>query len=107
MTPKKRMQLAMTAAMEGQQTVVANIGAKVEVSQMELVCLVNFAEVGLMSLFSALDGEAGAAAEADLERTLDAIRQEFGKDGADGLNRLSQSTAALLRGEKFAQYLAR
>lgn len=100
--------IAITARMEGEQTVVSAIGKKVKVSQMELVCLVNFAEIGLMSVFAGLEGAMGDEASADLNKTLQAIRVAFGKNGADdGLSRLSQSAAALLRSEKFSKYLAR
>ena len=95
----------MTAAMGGEEVIVANIGKKVKLSQMELICLVNFAEVGLMSVFSSLEGKNGEEAEASLDEHIERIRKEFGKDGRDGLNRLATSTAALLRG-KFASYVA-
>lgn len=101
--------LRMNAVMDGAQSVVARIGSKVEVSQMELICLTNFAEVGLMYLFSLLEGKSGVAAEAELEKHLDAIREEFKNSPTDdnGLTRLSQSTVAMLRSEKFGKYLVR
>jgi hypothetical protein len=100
-----RKELAIAAHMDGELVIVANIGKKVKVSQMELICLVSFAEIGLLSLFSSLDGETGAQAEADLEEHLDAIRKTFSAKGVDGLNRLTTSAAALLRRKKFGQYL--
>jgi hypothetical protein len=105
----ERKNLALNAHMEGQQVILKSIGTQVKVSQMELICLVNFAEVGLMSLYSALDGEVGEQAEAELEKHLNAIRKVFsGKGGTvDGLNRLSCSTAALLRSPRFRKYLTR
>lgn len=101
---KKRM-LAITAAMEGQQTVLRNIGKKVKVSQMELICLCTFAEIGIMSVFSELEGEAGEKAAAELDALMDAIRKHFAAHGQDGLNRLMRSTVALLRSPKFHQYI--
>lgn len=92
--------------MDGQQVIVANIGKQVSVSQMELICLVNFAAVGLMSIFSILDGQCGEEAQKSLDEQINRIRKEFGRDGADGLNRLSASTVAMLRSPKFTQYIA-
>lgn len=97
--------ISMTAAMEGDAVVVANIGQKKKVSEMELICLVNFAEIGVMSLFAALDGEEGEAAAKELDQHLDAIRRVFAKRGNDGLNRLSQSITAMLRSERFEKYV--
>jgi hypothetical protein len=105
MNADKRKLLAMNARMEGEEVVLSGIGDKIKVSEMELICLVNFAEIGLMSLFANLDGPQGDEAAAELEKHVDGIRREFSKEGSDGLNRLSQSTAALLRGSKFAKYL--
>jgi hypothetical protein len=108
MDDEQRRMIAVTARMEGNAAVVANIGKKILVSEMELICLTNFAEIGLLSIFASLDGEAGEAADADLDGALDAVRRGFARDTADdGLMRLSTSTAALLRGTKFSKYIAR
>src|SRR5690348_3590031 len=101
----KRKLLKITAAMEGQEVIVANIGKKVSLSEMEMICLVNFAEIGLMSIFAALDGKAGEEAEASLNEHMDRIREQFGgENGRDGLNQLATSCAAMLRGRRFFQY---
>jgi hypothetical protein len=101
----ERESIRFTAEMEGNATVVANIGDKKRISEMELICLVNFAEIGLFSLFASIDGQIGEDAHRDLEQRVDAIRKTFAKGEADGLNRLSTSTAAMLRSERFRRYL--
>ena len=105
LTHEQKKRLSLDAHMEGQQQVVANIGDRVTVSEMELICLTNFAEIGLMSLFAMLEGKAGQDAERCLERSMEAIRGMFATDKTDGLQRLSQSTVAMLRSEKFQKYI--
>lgn len=99
MNERKKKLLRMTASMEGEAVIVANIGKKIELSEMEIICLVNFAEVGVMSVFAAMDGPTGDDAEQSLNAHLDRIRKEF------GITRLSASTCSLLRGKLF-KYLA-
>jgi hypothetical protein len=107
MDAETKKMLAMTAHMEGQEVVIAKIGKAVSVSEMELICLANFAEIGIMSLFSELDGKPGEDAQEMLNQHLDRIRKDFAsRGGHDGLDRLSQGTAALLRGNKFFGYIA-
>lgn len=106
MNDETRKRLRMDAEMEGQATIVKNIGKQVSLSQMELVCLVNFAEIGVMSLFAAIDGPTGEDADRELNAYLDRVREAFSKDGSDGLIRLQTSTCAMLRSPKFHNYIA-
>lgn len=104
MNPEYRKYLSMSAHMEGMEAIVASMGYKHKVSDMELMCLCNFAELGCLALFSKLEGEAGEQAEAELQAHIAGIRKQFAKSGGDGVNRLSASTVAILRG-KFFKYL--
>jgi hypothetical protein len=100
--------LRMTAAMEGEQTVLARIGNKVKLSEMELICLVNFAEVGVLSTFCSMDGEEADLAERELEKHINAIRKEFSRDqDASGLPRLLQSTIAIIQSDRIRKYLVK
>jgi hypothetical protein len=104
MTNEDREMIAVTASMEGNATVCANIGRKVTVSEMELICLVNFAAAGLWFLYSQLEDELGEYAERELEKTFETIRRVFASKGQDGLERLSCSLAAILNSERFIKY---
>lgn len=106
MDDEAKKMLRMTAEMEGLAAIVKGIGEEISLSQMELICLVNFAEVGVMSMFAEMDGPSGDDAAKRLALHLDRIREEFGKDGRDGLMRLLTSTVAMLRGRRFSRYLA-
>ncbi len=99
--------VAITARMEGHCVVVKNIGKKVKVSEMELVTLCNFAELGLMSVFSELDGESGELAAQERNKLKEILRQAFNADGDDGLDRLSNACAAMLRSPRFEKYIFR
>lgn len=104
MNAEQKKMLAMAAHMDREQAIARDIGKTVGISQMELIALVNFAEIGVMSIFSGIEGEEGEDAERELEEHLDAIRREFGRNDDSGLSRLMQTTAALLRG-RFQKYL--
>lgn len=104
MDEKKMIQI--TAAMEGQSVVVKNIGRKVKVSQMELICLCNFAKLGLLGVFSELDGHAGFQAAEEIDLLRESIRRTFAtKQNPDGLARLGQSCVAILSDLRLAQYI--
>lgn len=103
-----RKKIAMDAHMEGQATIARSIGGKIKISVMEAVVLVNFAEIGLLSVFTSLDGATGASAEEELGKLLDSIRATFGSDGKlNGLERLTETAAAMLRSERFFKFLVR
>jgi hypothetical protein len=100
--------VALTAQMEGEAIIVRTIGRKIKVSQMELVALCNFAQLGLLHTFSQLDGEAGAAAATEIDDLEEAIRKAFARrDNADGLARLAQGTVAILGEARLGKYLVR
>lgn len=105
----ERQRLRMDAHMEGQQTIARNIGKKVLVSQMELVALCTFAEIGTLFLFSQIDGETGEAAEKVLQETIDTVRREFANDPdkSNGLSLLQTTCVALLRSERYHKYVTR
>ena len=106
MDEEKCQMLRMTAQMDGEAAIVANIGKKVQVSEMELICLANFAEIGLMCVFSEIDGKTGEEAQASLDAHIDRVREKFSRKGrGDGLTRLSQTATAMLRG-KFFKYVS-
>jgi hypothetical protein len=102
----KQKHIAMTARMDGKRAIAGRIGRKRKVSEMELVALCTFARVGMMSVFSSLEGETGEMAYAELVRLTDAIEETFSEDGkADGLDRLAECCAALLGGERLGKYV--
>lgn len=102
---EKKM-IEITAAMEGQSVVVKNIGRKVKVSQMELVCLCNFAKLGLLGVFSELDGHSGFQAAEEIDLLREAIRRTFAtQQNPDGLSRLGQSCVAILSNLRMERYI--
>lgn len=102
----ERKFIAMTARMDGGRSIAARIGRKKYVSEMELIALCNFARIGLMSVFSELDGEAGTAAAMERELLKNAIQRQFsGETGLDGLNMLAECCTAILAGERFGKYI--
>ena len=102
---RKKM-LRVTAEMEGQSVIVRNLGRKVKLSQMELICLCNFAKLGLLDVFSELDGHAGHQAAAEIDLLREAIRRTFAnKVNPDGLARLGQSCVAILSEPRLARYI--
>ena len=107
MNEQERKFIALTARMEGESIVVRNIGKKIKVSEMELVVLCNFAEIGLLSLFSGLDGEVGDEAYIKMDSLLEEIRKTFANESNnDGLQRLSKSAVAMLLVQKrFRKYI--
>jgi hypothetical protein len=105
MDDEKKQQLRMTAHMDGQAAIARRIGPPVKVSAMELIALANLAELGVLTLFSKLDGEEGEMAAKELEDHIKAIRAAFGGEGVDGLNRLTTTAVAMLRGERIGKYL--
>lgn len=104
MTPEHRKHIQTSAKMDRLSAVVRDIGEKIEVSEMELVCLCSFAQVGLFFLYSQIEGEKGDKAEAQLRSMLNEIGVTFEAHGQDGLIRLAAATAAILGSEKFSMY---
>ena len=101
----EREMLALTAHMEGESVVVKNIGQKVKVSQMELICLCRFAKLGLLEVFSHLEGESGYLAAEAIDQLTEAIRKRFANErNRDGMARLSQSCVAILSEDRLGQY---
>jgi len=96
--------VALTARMDGERVVVGRIGAKVKVSQMELVVLTTFARIGMLSVFAGLDGKQGEDADAELDRQIEGVRAMFAGTG-DGLAALTMSCAAMLGGERLGRYV--
>jgi hypothetical protein len=104
----ERKRIAMTAHMDGLRSIAGRIGGKQKLSGMELVALCNFAQLGLLAVFSELDGENGEKATADLERLVDGIRRHLGTPGnLDGLERLAACCAAILGGDRLGKYVWR
>lgn len=104
----ERLNLRITAAMEGQRVVLKKIGSMVNVSGMELMLLVNFAMLGQFYLFSHCDGEDGMKAEAEIGKIIESIRAEFSPDGTpDGLALGIASITAILTDDRFSKYLIR
>lgn len=110
--------ISIRAQLEGQAVIAAKLGEKIKISQMELVCLCNFAWLGVtQTLFLEVsgddcDGDKGLLNICSLEEArkeiylmIESIREQFGNDAGDGLNRLAQTTTGLLHSEKFAKYL--
>ncbi len=95
----------ITAAMEGEAVIMANIGRKVSVSEGELVALCNFAKLGLWAVLSGLDGPTGDAAELGMATLIEAISEEFGSRGQDGLSKLAGSVAAILGQSRLKHYV--
>ncbi len=107
MDQEKKKFLALNARMEGEAVIVSSIGKQVRLSEMELICLVNLAEMGVLAVFAQLDGPEGDDAARQMNDLAVAIRRAFSKnDKDDGLVRLMTSTSALIRGERFLKYLA-
>jgi len=104
MDPNKMV--AITAHMEGESVIVKNIGKKLKVSEMELMCLCTFAKLGLLETFSHLDGHAGYEAAHEMDLLKDAIRKQFGDEKRpNGLHRLGQSYAAILCQGRLEKYV--
>ena len=98
--------VGMTARMDGERVIAKNIGGKRKVSEMELVAICTFARVGLLSVFSNLEGETGEQAESEMARLIEQIRIEFGADkNRDGLMLLATTCAAILGGERLGRYV--
>jgi hypothetical protein len=106
MNEEKNKFVALTARMEGRAVVVRNLGKKINVSEMELVCLCNFAFLGLMQTLSdKIDDEDRTAAIEEIEDMKEQIRTTFANQSADGITRLAQSAAAVLNDQRFEKYL--
>lgn len=102
----ERKMIAMDAAMEGESTIIRNIGRKVKVSEMELIALCNVARLGCLSAFSALDGEVGERASAEMDCFLTDLQTFFEKDRkGNGVHRIVQSCVAMLGQERFNKYI--
>ena len=98
----------LTAQMDGNRVVANNIGRKVEVSEMELLALCNFADVGLLTVFSSIEGPVGEDARDELEQTLAAINDQFGDQGQDnGVESLANCCVAILHGARLGKYTLR
>lgn len=107
MRRKQQKALAISARMEGEEAVLRSIGKKRKVSEMELVTLCTFAQIGLLSVFSGLDDQVGRDASKQYESLIEHVRVEFGSAGdPNGLNRLATSLAAILGGERLGRYVA-
>jgi len=104
MNSDARKHIQMSAKMDRLAAIVRDTGAQVSVSEMELVCLCSFAQVGMFSLYSCIDGETGEKAGKELDAMIEEIRKTFSIDGEDGLMRLAALTVALLGSEKFSKY---
>ena len=96
---------AIQAHMDGQQVVVRNIGKKVEVSEMELIILCTFMKLGVLEVYSHLEGDSGRLALDEIRLLKKAIQRKFTKGDFDGLYRLAQSAVAMLDGERLGQYV--
>ena len=107
MNNEEKRAVAMSARMDGDAAVARSLGKKVEVSEMELVAICSMANLGCLSIFAALDGDVGAAADAEMEATLAAIREHFLKDEGDGLKKAVQACVAILGQERLGQYVIR
>jgi len=102
----ERNRLRIQASMDGRAAIAKSVGGKFEVSGMELITLCTFAELGLLSLWSSLEGQAGERAQEEEGELLDAIRENFSNGGRfDGLINLSQTCAAMLRSERFHRFV--
>lgn len=107
MDEDRKKYLRITAQMEGQSVIVGGIGKKIELSEMEIICLVNLAQLGILSVFAQLDGTNGEEAVEELNDHLDVIRKVFSRgDNGDGLDRLMHSTLALITVGRLAKYVA-
>ena len=96
--------VALTAHLDGMAVVVKNIGKNVTVSEMELICLCNFAWIGLMeTLFREADD--GQELQDEIKLMKEKIRQTFSNEIADGINRLAQSTVGMLNSPQFEKYI--
>ena len=73
---------------------------------MELIALCNFARLGLLAVFSNLDGKAGDDAAAEMDALAELIRQKFSATD-DGLTILAECCAAILGGERLGRYIVR
>ena len=95
---------SVEAHLEGIGVVVGNIGVKVEVSQMELIVLVNLAYLACMHIGSR-DGE-GEYCDEEYDLFIKILTQKFGNDkNPDGVNRLIQGFAGIISQEKIGKYL--
>jgi len=102
----ERKMIQMTAAMEGQATVIKNLGRKHMVSEMELICLCNFANLGLLEVFRELEGQTGYKASLEIDQLRESIRRTFAtKQNPDGLARLAQSCTAILCEHHLSQWI--
>jgi hypothetical protein len=107
MDEQERNMIAITARMDGARAVAARIGKGVKLSEMELIALANFARLGLLFVFSQLDGDAGDDAHARAQQHCEELRDTFeSKPGQrDGLNHLTQCCTAMLGGERLGKYV--
>lgn len=104
MTEKEMLRIS--AAMEGEATMLRHGGhGNIKVSKMELMVLVNAAELGALSMFAQLDGEVGERASAELEGFMGTIRRVLGNGDKNGLERLVKSVVAMTRSGRFSRFL--
>ena len=104
---EERRVRAVAARMDAHAAVARSMGKKVEVSEMELIAICSMANLGTLSVFSALEGDTGETASAEMEATIAAIREHFQKIGYDGLNRAVQACVAILGQDRLARYVIR
>lgn len=102
MSKKKNSPAAITARLDGVRSIAERIGGKIEVSEIELLVLCNFAKLG----FWAVAGRGvGGRGDRCFDELSAAIKQEWAANGQDGMTRMFEACAALLDGEKLKKYV--
>jgi len=100
--------VAMTAALEGQSTELKNAGSKIKVSSMELFTLCNLANLGILSVFCDLEGQAGFDAAMEIDAFMCLVRERLANEkSADGVGRLCQAGVAILAQPRLGKYVLR
>lgn len=100
-----RRHLAISARMEGLSAIARNIGKKRKVSEMELIALCTFAEIGMLHVFELTGATETAAAADDIRSIIEGIRSRFGESG--GLPNFVNCVGATLRNPRFSRYIVR
>ncbi len=107
MSSEEDKMVAIGSILEGEATVARNLGAKREISEMEMIILVNLAQLALYRELSLICEEDQAMRAKKLaEAHVQACQELFGSaKRQEGFKRLIQAGVALLTTERFEKYL--
>jgi hypothetical protein len=101
----EREMVAMTARMDGAASVARRIRKEHLVSDMELIALVNMAQIGLFGICAELLGERGEQAKHEYEQIIATLEVRNVDPGINSLTTIMDCCAAILGQERFQKYL--